>query len=184
MGKFRVETQRLILREWREDDADALYLTGRDPDVMEFYGPLEDHDGVHRLIAGQIVNHRLFGHCFWPIERRSDGALLGFCGLNPSPKDTPLEGTIEIGWRLAHGAWGQGYAREAAEASINWAWQNLSDDAIWSFTVPANIRSWRLMERLGMSRRADVDFDHPGLAIGNPLRAQIVYAIDRPLLAR
>ncbi len=184
MGEFRIETERLILREWREADAKGLYPMGQDPRVMEFYGPLESPGGAQHLVAGQIVNHGLFGHCYWPVQRRSDGALLGFCGLNPGPKNSPMEGKIEIGWRLAHAAWGQGYAKEAAAASIIWAWDNLNDDAIWSYTVPANTRSWGLMERLGMTRRADFDFDHPALAVGNPLRAHITYSINRPLIAR
>jgi RimJ/RimL family protein N-acetyltransferase len=184
MAEFLIETERLILREWRQDDAEAMYPSGQDARVMAFLGPLMDLDACRWLVDGQILNQSLFGHCFWPIERRSDGALLGFCGLNPGPQNTPMEGKIEIGWRLTHGAWGQGYAREAAAACINWAWENLSDDAVWSFTVPANTRSRRLMERLGMTRRTEFDFDHPALAVDDPLQAHITYSISRPLLAR
>ncbi len=184
MGEFRIETDRLILREWCDADAEAVYLTGQDPRVMEFLGPLESTKQAQRLIAGQIVNQRLFGHCFWPVVRRSDDALLGYCGLNRGPEGNPLDGKIEIGWRLAHSAWGHGYAREAASASINWAWSNLPDDAVWSITTLANIRSWGLMERLGMTRRHDLDFDHPALVTDNPLRPHITYVIERPLLVR
>lgn len=180
MGEFRIETDRLILREWREEDAHTMYPSGQDSRVMAFLGPLMDLDACKWLVNGQILNQSLFGHCFWPIERKTDSMLLGFCGLNPGPERSPLEGKFEVGWRLAYSAWGQGYPREAAEASLDWGWKNLSDDAVWSFTVPANTRSWGLMERLGMTRRADYDFDHPALAVGDPLRPHITYVITCP----
>jgi RimJ/RimL family protein N-acetyltransferase len=184
MGEFRIETERLILREWREADAVAMLPSGQDARVMEFLGPLMDLGACRELVDGQILNQSLFGHCFWPIERKSDEALLGLCGLNPGPENSPLEGKPEIGWRLAYTAWGQGYAREAAQATLDWAWRNMPDDEVFSMTVAVNLRSWRLMERLGMVRRPDLDFDHPELALGNPLRPQICYSIGCPLLTR
>lgn len=180
MADFRIETERLVLRAWREEDADSIAAMGRDAHVMEFIGPLEDSLDARRLVKGQIVNQGLFGHCFWPVERRSDGALLGFCGLNPGPAKTPVDGRIEIGWRLAHHAWGHGYAREAAAASLDWAWRSLPTDEVIAMTVAANTRSWGLMERLGMSRRPDLDFDHPTLPDHDPLRPHIVYSVARP----
>lgn len=109
-----IETDRLVLREWHEADVEPLYALGQDVHVMEFLGPLPTLEDERSFVAGQIVNQSLFGHCFWAIERRSDHALIGLCGLNPGPKNTPLEGKMEIGWRLTHPAWGKGYAREAA----------------------------------------------------------------------
>ena len=148
---------------------------------MKYLSPLMDRSEAQRLVAGQIVNQGIFGHCFWPIERRSDGTFLGFCGVQPGPADTPVEGRIEIGWRLAFDAWGQGYAREAARAALDWSWSNLAADEIIAMTVVANTRSWGLMERLGMRRRVDLDFDHPALERDDPLMPHIVYSIARPL---
>ena len=116
------------------------------------------------------------GHCFWAIERREDAALLGLCGLLP-PRP-PLE-HIEIGWRLGRAFWGKGYAREAAAASLAWGWRNLATDTIDAITVPANTRSWGLMERLGMHRVAGGDFDHPAVPDGSPLKRHILYRIAR-----
>ena len=177
---MRIETERLILREWRDDDAEAMHAMGQDARVMAFLGPLYDRGESERLVAGQIVNQSLFGHCFWPIERRADGMLLSFCGLQLGPKGTPIEGGIEIGWRLAHHAWGYGYAREAAEATLAWGWNMLDVDRIAAMTVAANRRSWTLMDRLGMRRIMGEDFDHPGLAEDDPLRRHILYRINRP----
>ena len=180
MGDFRIETERLVLREWREDDAEALYPFGQDARTMAFLGPLASREKTQQLVAGQMLNQSLFGYCFWPIERRSDGALLGMCGLQSAPAKTPLEECIEIGWRLASTHWGQGYALEAAQAALEWGWANLDHDTIWSMTVPANAASWGLMIRLGMKREPARDFDHRALGADDPLRAHIVYSIERP----
>jgi len=176
---FRLETARLVLRSWREKDAEPFGAMGRDARVMEFLGPLLDRDAVKAGITRQMVLQRDLGHCFWAVARRNDGAFLGFCGLKPGPEGTPLEGGIEIGWRLAYDVWGQGYAREAARASLDWGFHQLGVDSICAMTVPGNVRSWGLMERLGMKRQARLDFDHPAMAEGDPLRPHIVYAACR-----
>lgn len=176
MAEFRIETERLALRSWRSADAEPFLAMGRDPQVMEFLGPLLDRADIDAAIARQDDFQRRLGHCFWAVERCEDGAFLGFCGLKPGPEGTPLEGRIEIGWRLAHHAWGQGYAREAAQASLDWGFAQLPAETIWAMTVPGNVRSWGLMERLGMVRQGALDFDHPAFAPGHPLRRHIVYA--------
>jgi RimJ/RimL family protein N-acetyltransferase len=184
MGEFRIKTERLILREWSDADIGALCSMGQDSRVMEFLGPLMSSTDTEELVQGQIVNQSIFGHCFWPVARKSDSMLLGFCGLNPGPENSPFADKLEIGWRLAFDAWGHGYALEAATAVFGWAWQYLPDDEIFAMTVVGNTRSWQLMDRLGMVRRSEMDFDHPELATSNPLRPQIVYSISRPLKAR
>ncbi|WP_375395738.1 GNAT family N-acetyltransferase [uncultured Sphingomonas sp.] len=177
MGDPVIETERLILRQWREADADAMHAMGQDARVMAYLGPLYDRAAAERLVAGRIVNQSLFGYCFWPIERRADGMFLGFCGLQLGPKGTPIEGGIEIGWRLAHHAWGYGYAREAAEATLAWGWDTFDMGHIAAMTVPMNTRSGHLMEWLGMRRVVNEDFDHPDLAEDDPLRRHIYKVI-------
>jgi RimJ/RimL family protein N-acetyltransferase len=173
-----IETARLVLRSWRGGDRAAYHAIERDPEVMRYLGPLvsraESEAAIDRMIAAQAAN----GFCFWAVERREDKALLGFCGLLPAKP--PIEGEIEIGWRLAREAWGHGYALEAAQASLGWGWSNLDVPSIVAITVPANRRSWGLMERLGMVRVPDGDFDHPDLAEDEPLRRHITYRIARP----
>ena len=174
-----IDTDRLTLRPWRDADREPFAAMGQDVEVMAHLGgPLSRRDSdqaVDRLMALQEAR----GHCFWVVERRADAAFLGFCGLKVGPDDTPLEGRIEAGWRFRRDAWGQGYAREAAAASLAWGFANIDVDRIYAITVAGNARSWGLMERLGMERRPDLDFDHPGLPEDHPLRPHITYVMER-----
>jgi RimJ/RimL family protein N-acetyltransferase len=179
MAEFRLETERLILREWRETDIAPLARMNRDREVMEFIGPLQSGEEAARMVANLRALQADYGHCYWALERRRDGAMIGFCGLDPGFVG-PVKGEVEIGWRLAREAWGQGFAREAAQASLAWGFAELPRDRIWAKTVPANTRSWGLMRRLGMSYVEGGDFDHPALAEGDPLRRHVLYRIARP----
>jgi RimJ/RimL family protein N-acetyltransferase len=175
-----IETERLILRAWKGSDVAPFHAMGNDPQVMEFLGPFLSRADAESAAERQNGNLAALGHCFWAVERREDGAFMGFCGVKPGPAETPIEGEIEIGWRLARPYWGKGYAREAAEASLDWVWANLDVDSVSAITVPGNRRSWGLMERLGMVRAPDDDFDHPNVPVGNPIRRHITYRIARP----
>ena len=171
-----IETERLILRPWRDADREPFWAMACDPRVMAYLPPLtrtECDASVDRMIAIE----RDHGHVFWALERKAEGDFIGFCGILP-PRSPIFE--HEIGWRLAHHAWGLGLAREAAEASLEWAWSHLPVPAIMAITNLANVRSWGVMERLGMARCPDEDFDHPDLAEGDPLRPHILYRIHRP----
>ena len=139
---------------------------------------VEDIDaGLSRIRKSQGDN----GFCFWALERKADEAFLGYCGLKrTSLPDTPVEDDVEIGWRLREDAWGQGYATEAAAAVLDWAWANLEVERIVSFTTPANLASQRVMERIGMDRRPDLDFAHPNFPPDHQLSVHVAYAADRP----
>ena len=176
-----IETERLVLREWRDADRAPLAAMGRDPEAMRHLGPLQTRAEADAAIDRMIALQKARGHCFWPIERRDDGVLLGHCGLKLAPAGIPgVTGSIEIGWRLRRDVWRQGYAREAAQACLEWGWANLAVDRIVAITTPGNTASWGLMERLGMIRRHDLDFGHPMLPIGDPLRPHITYEALRP----
>src|SRR6478736_4858207 len=120
-----IETDRLILRGWSEGDKPPFLAMCNDLQVMEFLGPALTAADVDAAVERQNGFLARLGYCFWAVERRSDGAFLGFCGLKPGPANTPIAQDIEIGWRFARTYWGLGYAREAAEASLEWAWANL-----------------------------------------------------------
>jgi RimJ/RimL family protein N-acetyltransferase len=176
-----IETPRLFLRSWRAADAAPFNAMCRDPAVMEHLGPLQTLAETEAAIARLAAIEAEYGHTFRAVERRDDGQFLGFCGLKIAPENIPgIEGAIEIGWRLRRDAWGQGYAREAAQASLDRGWADLAVARIIAITTPANARSWGLMLRLGMARRHDLNFAHPALAAGDPLSAHVTYEIFRP----
>ena len=179
MAEVVAETERLRLRTWEEADRDEFVRRTNTPEVMRWLGGVwsrEDHDKGFERIAGY---QRDFGHTFWIVERKSDGALLGFCGLkrvNSSGADA-IMGDYEVGWRLREDAWGQGYAKEAAIASLDLAFGRFGAPHVVALTITANQPSRNLMHRLGMTRRADLDFDtdDPWAVALNPV---IVYRID------
>jgi RimJ/RimL family protein N-acetyltransferase len=175
-----IVTERLVLRDWQASDRVPFHAMGRDPEVMEFLAPLHsqaDTDAAIARLQGIAAAH---GHTFWAIEHRTDAAFLGFCGLKIAPEGIAgIEGAIEIGWRLRRDAWGLGLAHEAAVASLAWGWANLTVDRIIAITTPGNLRSQALMRRLGMVRRHDLDFDHPALAVDDPLRPHVTFEIFR-----
>lgn len=176
-----IDTERLLLRGWRADDLEPFAAMGADPAVMRHLGGVGDRQAASDMIARQQAVEAAQGHCFWAIERRDDATFIGFCGLRIGGHEgTPVTDELEIGWRLARDAWGQGYAREAAQACLAWGWAHTERARITAWTVPGNDASWGLMIRLGMSRRPDLDFDHPMFATGHPLCRHVVYAIDRP----
>jgi RimJ/RimL family protein N-acetyltransferase len=169
-----IETPRLVIRPWVEADRAPFAAMGADPHVMAHFPSLlsrAESDALVDRIKAMMADQ---GFGFWAVARRDTGAFIGFCGLNRVSFPCPVEGEIEIGWRLAHSAWGQGFAREAAQACLDWGFGH-GLQRITSFTVPANTRSWSLMQRLGLQRRADLDFDHPRLAPDSLLRRHIVY---------
>lgn len=174
-----IETDRLILRPWQDSDIKPFEAMGRDLEVMRYIGRPWSVADVNAFVARQTGFAETTGSCFWAIERRADGSFLGFCGIKPGAAATPIEDRPEVGWRLMRAAWGQGYAREAAYACIRDAWMR-DVDHIVAITVPENARSRGLMERLGMRRLADGDFDHPAVADGSPLKRHLTYRLDRP----
>ena len=154
------ETERLRLREWGEEDGARFYAIMNTPAVMRHLGGVQDR-ATWQSALGRIAGfQRDFGHTFWLVERKSDGELLGFCGLKRvnSPGAGELTGQFEIGWRLRESAWGQGYAKEAAIASLDLAFGRFGAPHVVALTVPANAPSQGLMNRLGMTRREDLDF--------------------------
>jgi len=181
MSEVIADSDRLIIRTWREADR-ADYLATCNTDAVTTYlgGPASVGDidaAIDRIAKSQREN----GFSFWAVERKADGAFLGYCGLKiANLPGTRLDGAVEIGWRLREDAWGRGYAGEAAGTVIDWVWANLDVDQVVSFTIPANAPSRRLMERIGMGRRPDFDFGHPHFADGHPLRAHVAYVAERP----
>ncbi len=144
---------------------------------MRWLGGVLDADGEvkqrGRVEACQAAN----GFCFWAVERKEDGAILGFCGLKRCNQQGGPVGEMEIGWRLREEVWGQGYAKEASSASLDLAFGPFRAESVVALTVSRNTSSWGLMKRLGMQRREDLDFENCDF---DPESGMIiVYSIDR-----
>jgi RimJ/RimL family protein N-acetyltransferase len=177
-----IEAPRLILRPWREDDKDAFNAIINTPAMMAHFGGVVPREKIDALIDRQMEKQAADGHCMWALETKADGELAGICGLRfGGHPGTPVDGMYELGWRIAERHWGQGIAREAAEASRDWGWANTPARTIAAWTNPDNTPSWGLMIRIGMARRPDLDFRHPlYLDTDDVIGDMIVYAIDRP----
>lgn len=174
-----IVTERLILRLPRPEDRAALCRMFADPLVMADLGPVKDEAATDAALARHDAD-RGEGLGFRVVEHRSDGAVLGFCGLKRGDAHNPIAGEIEAGWIIDRPFWRQGYALEAMRAAIDWGWQHTDAPRIVAITSAVNTASRTMMERLGMTRLADGDFDHALIAPGDRLRAMATYAIARP----
>ncbi|MGB3810039.1 MAG: GNAT family N-acetyltransferase [Parvibaculum sp.] len=180
MTPTTIRTERLILRPWRDEDFDAFAAMSADPEVMEFLLPLPDRaasDEVARLLKAHIETH---GFGFWAVEAPGIAPFIGFTGLLNVRPDAPYAPAVEVGWRLARSHWGNGYATEAARAALAYGFKELGLDEIVALTVPANIRSQQVMQRLGMTRNETDDFDHPRVPDGHVLKRHVLYRLRRP----
>lgn len=184
MAEFRLETDRLILRDWRGEDWPRFWALTNTPAVMRWLGGLADEQAMRAArerVEGYARDH---GHTFWVVERKADGGhlsgeILGFCGLKraSAPPNGTIEGEFEIGWRLREDAWGKGYAKEAAAACFDAAFGPFGAETVYAITIAENSDSWGLMKRFGMERRADLDY--VDTRFEKPWCDTIVYAITR-----
>lgn len=175
-----IETERLILREWRDADLEPYADIMVEPDVGIWLGGPFSREQAYERVARFRASLAETGLGRLAIERKADGRMIGHCGLADVPDTKPLPAGVEIGWALAPDAWGAGYAVEAARAVIADGFARRGLPEILAFTGATNHRSQAVMQRLGMIRMADRDFDHPALAPGHPLRRHVVYAALRP----
>lgn len=171
-------TARLRLREWGEQDGELFYAVMNTPAVMRYLGGVQDRATWGAAFERLRSYQRDYGHTFWLVEREGDGELLGFCGLKRvnAPGGDHLAGQFEVGWRLRESAWGQGYAKEAAIASLDLAFGRFGAPHVVALTMGRNAESQGLMKRLGMTRREDLDFTDT--RFGPEMNPSIVYRID------
>jgi RimJ/RimL family protein N-acetyltransferase len=175
----RRETERLILRPWRDADREPFAAMNADPRVMEHFPGRLTRDESDAYVDRIISRWAEDGVGLWAMELRADGSFLGFTGLAPPRFQAAFTPAVEVGWRLAAEAWGHGYATEAARAALVFGFEDRGLDEIVSFTVPANVRSRAVMERIGMTRDPADDFDHPNLPLDSPLRRHVLYRLSR-----
>jgi RimJ/RimL family protein N-acetyltransferase len=175
-----VRTERLLLRRWRDADREPFAAINADLRVTELLaGPLtrQESDALISRIEADFDRN---GFGLWALEICGVAPLAGFVGLSMPRFTTPFTPCVEIGWRIAAEHWGRGYATEAARAALAYGFDVAGLHEIVSFTVPSNIRSRRVMEKIGMVRDAHGDFDHPSLLNGHPLQRHVLYRVSAP----
>jgi RimJ/RimL family protein N-acetyltransferase len=173
-----LRTERLLLRRWRPEDREPFAAINADPRVMEHFPALlsrDESDASVDRIEGHFAQ-RGFG--LWAVELPSVAPFIGFIGLSVPRIEAHFTPCVEIGWRLAADHWGRGYATEGARAALAFGFDELGLAEIVSYTVPANDRSRRVMEKIGMSHDEAGDFDHPLLPAGHPLSRHVLYRIS------
>jgi RimJ/RimL family protein N-acetyltransferase len=178
---MRLETPRLILRNWDERDRDLFFEINSDERVMEHYPYRRNRseaDAVFDEWTAEI-NATPFGK--FPVELKQTGECMGYCGLVPAnvPPTLPTD-PIEIGWRFAARFWGKGYASEAARALLRYGFEDLGLKEIISFTIPVNLRSQAVMRRIGMRRDEAADFDLPRIPDNKPeFKRHVLYRLTK-----
>lgn len=173
-----IKTKRLLLRQWRNDDLSAFALLNSDPEVMEFLPKILSEEESNSL-AEKIINLiSENGWGFWAVERISDHSFIGFVGLHEPKYELPVKPCVEIGWRLARKYWGNGYATEAGNASLEFAFNILNLNEVYSFTSVANKKSQAVMERLHLVN-IHSNFDHPSIPSDSQHKEHVLFKIDK-----
>ena len=174
-----LRTERLILRPWRDEDLPAFVAINAHPEVMEHNGGPRSRarsEDAAREVRQHFTDH---GFGLWAVELPAVAPFIGFIGLAVSDLEVPFTPCIEIGWRLARAHWGRGYATEGARASLDFGFRELGLDQILSYTAALNLRSQRVMDKIGMVCNHAEDFDFPRVPEGHPHRRSVLYRITR-----
>jgi RimJ/RimL family protein N-acetyltransferase len=171
-----LRTERLLLRSWGDGDFAEFAAMSADPVVMEYLAPLAEPDACEAWAARLRQHWRDHGFGRWVVEIPDGERFIGVVGLAIVPYEAHFTPAVEIAWRLSRGSWGCGYATEAARAALDYGFDKVGLAEIIAVTVPANLRSRRVMERLGMTRNPADDYDHPNLPQG-PLKRHVLYRL-------
>lgn len=178
MNSDSYQTERLILRPWRESDKPAFAKINADARVMEFFPSIYTQERSYGMV--DICNQRLArdGFTFWATERKDTNDFIGFVGLNTFEADLPFCPCVEIGWRLAYEHWGYGFATEAAQLCLSLGFNQFSLQEIVSFTTLANTPSRHVMEKIGMVN-TNRNFLHPAVDPDSGMQEHCLYHITQ-----
>lgn len=179
---FYLETQRLIIRNWKEQDRELFHFINSDDTVMEFFPFRRDRAASDKMMDELKSDIKKDGYGYTALELKESGKCIGFCGLHHCKAEPILSReNIEIGWRLAPQFWGNGYVTEASMRLLEFGFNNLILDEIISFAVESNQNSIAVMERIGMKRDKIKDFDHPRVPDSHPhLKRHLYYFLKTP----
>ena len=172
-----LKTKRLILRTWKEQDLDPMSAINQDPLVCEFLPQVGNRTATKALIQLFINHYENYSFTAYAVELKSNGKLIGFVGLMIPSFEEHFTPAVEIAWRLDSKYWGNGYATEAAKAIVDFAFTTLKLEEVVSFTAEKNIRSRRVMEKIGMHHNPHDDFNHPKLSTDSPLSRHVLYRL-------
>jgi len=177
----RLSTDRLLLREWHDRDRAPYAALNADPAVMEHFPSTLTEQQSGEMVDRIIAKWDTDGHGLWAVEVVATGEFIGFVGLAAPTWEMSFTPCVEVGWRLARSAWGHGYAPEAARAVVAWGFAHLDlpGDEIVSFTTVGNVKSRRVMEKIGMTHDEADDFDHPMLPDWAG-RRHVLYRLPKP----
>jgi RimJ/RimL family protein N-acetyltransferase len=173
------ETERLLMRAWRDDDLEPFAAMNADPVVMEHFPSTLTRQESDALVTRITAQLDTLGYGLWALEEKDTGRFIGFTGLAVQTFPARFTPAVEVGWRLRTAAWGHGYATEAALAALAAGWDSELDEIV-SMTATTNLRSQRVMQRIGMTHDPADDFDHPNVPDGSPLKRHVLYRIARP----
>jgi len=175
--EVELRTERLVLRPWRDEDLEPFAALNADPRVMEFFPSRYTREESEQGMARIREHFAAHGFGLWAVGVRRGAPFIGMIGLAVPGFEASFTPCVEVGWRLLVEHWGHGYASEGARAALGFGFRQLGLPEIVSFTTAGNLRSRRVMERLGMSRTPDDDFLHPSLPDGHPLRPHVLYRL-------
>jgi RimJ/RimL family protein N-acetyltransferase len=174
-----LRTERLRLRRWVRSDRDPFAVLNSDPRVMQHFPSVVSREESDALADRIESSFDLNGFGLWAVEVPSLAPFIGFVGLAIPRFEAHFTPCVEIGWRIDAKYWNRGFASEAARAALRFGFDTLQLEEIVSFTVPGNLPSRRVMEKIGMLHNPADDFDHPSLPAGHPLRRHVLYRIAR-----
>jgi RimJ/RimL family protein N-acetyltransferase len=170
-----MQTDRMLMRRWRESDREPFAALNADQDTMRFFPSTLDRVASDAFVDRMESLFDRQGYGLWALELTETGEFIGFTGLNPMPEGVPGAGGMEVGWRLAKHAWHHGYATEAARTAVLVAFDGIGLDEIWSITAVLNEPSQAVMRRLGLTEYAR--FEHPLVPAGHPVRPHVAYRL-------
>lgn len=174
-----LETDRLILREWREEDFEPFARINNDPLIMEYF-PRRLADKDSDKLAKRFQAHfKKYGYGPYVVQNKEDGAFMGFVGLQKVESDVPFKGAVEIAWRMDYEYWGKGYATEAALAVLHHAFTELGLKEVVAYAVHDNTRAIHVIEKIGMKQDPKGDFHYPGLPKDSALGNFVLYRMTK-----
>jgi RimJ/RimL family protein N-acetyltransferase len=176
-----ITTERLILRTWKNEDVLPYGEMNADPRPRKFFPSVLTREQSEAEVRRLQAIYDKDGFCMFAAELIETGKFIGFIGLLTMTFAVPsiAQPAVEIGWRLSHKYWGKGLATEGARGAVRYAFETLKLCEILAMTVPANVRSRRVIEKIGMKHLPVLDFDHPGVPVGHPLRQHVLYALKK-----